>query len=137
MARSTVLRWTLVRCAAGAPILGLVDGRRWRGWLVPWLPDASMVAIGAQYFGDAEPERMPSQAQSGEWEYRDDGDEWVTLQRHRRTVAVGARRGTLALNDGADMAWCWDEVPLTDDMRRTLDRLMKEVAAEVTPRKPK
>ena len=139
----TAARWLLVRCAGGAPVLGLVDGRRWRGWLVPWFPDRSMEQIGATYYDAAdegEPERAPWQATCGTWDMRDDDEAPVTLERHRRMVTVPAGRGFLALNDSAEMGWCWEEVRRGDVSATEAGAAMlalNDVAADVALVAPK
>lgn len=108
--------WKLVRCAGGAPILAWVDGRRWRGWLIPWFPDRSMERIAESYYAapDGEPERAPWQATCGTWDMRDDDEAPVTLERHRKMVTIPAGRGFLALSDAAEMGWCWEPVAFGD-----------------------
>ena len=123
----TAGRWAFVCVAGGAPVLGLVDACRWRGWLVPWFTDASMERIATAYFED-DPERGTWQAQSGEWICFDDDGEQVRLDRHRKTVVVNGRRGTIALTDSDQMSWCWEEAP---ESRAELAAALEQVVLEM------
>lgn len=130
-------RWSLVRVARGPAVLAWLDGSRWRGWIIPWFPDASMEAIGALYFTE-DPERAPWQAQSGEFVYTNDADEFVRLDRHRRTVAVDGRRGAMALSDAAAMSWCWEEAPPDDvAIRAALAAIADDLVETRTSRRAK
>jgi len=119
----TAPRWAMVRAGGGPPVLAWVDGARWRGWLVPWFPDASMEHLSRVYFED-EPERAPYATASGEFCIIDDEDEIVRLERHRKPVVINGERGALALTDSGRMAWCWEEAPadgLADALALTRD----------------
>lgn len=124
-------RWGLVRVAGGAPVLAWLDGSRWRGWLVPWLPDESLEEIGRVYFAE-EADRAPWQSQSGEWEFKNDADEVVRIDRHRKPVQVRGARGHVPLSDAGNMAWCWEEAE--DAPKAALDAALDRLGSFVPAR---
>lgn len=113
--------WGLVRVADGvarAGVLAWIDGAEWRGWIVPWLPDASLEELEWIYFPADDPGSgtPPWRSVSGEWIITDEEDETVRLERHRATVfdpnaSDEIQRLSVALNDTGGMAWCWEEIP--------------------------
>lgn len=111
-------------------MLAWIDSARWRGWLLPWLPDRSVEALGDAYFS-ADPERAPWRSMTGEWVYTDDEDEEVRLERFLSRVTVAGATGRLALSDTGRMSWCWEVHPGDADAARVA-ALAELVRADLT-----
>lgn len=103
-------------------MLAWIDSARWRGWLLPWLPDRSVEALGDAYFS-SDPERAPWRSMTGEWVYTDDENEEVRLERFLARVTVAGATGRLALSDTGRMSWCWELYP--GDVPPALEELVR------------
>lgn len=104
------------RPGVGSPVQVIDTGRRWQGYVVPYLDDDAMAEIVDQVAEGAWGITIWQEAGGG-WCYKmADDDEVVELPR-RRTSIDGE---PFDLTDVAPMNWCWTvEEPPKQKTRRT------------------